>query len=112
MEIAHLKVHNNKILMMRSNIIKTSVLVFGFTVGAFMNSFAQQENREEKKRPTAKELIKEMDANEDGKLALKEIKGPLKDDFKTIDVNKDGFLTLEELEKAPKPKRKEKKLKN
>ena len=50
-----------------------------------------------------------MDANEDGKLSKKEVKGPIKDDFDTIDADEDGFITEEELKKAPKPKRRERK---
>ncbi|WP_397447931.1 hypothetical protein [Polaribacter sp. R77954] len=52
-----------------------------------------------------KQLLKDLDTNEDGKLSLKEVKGPLKKDFKKIDTNEDGFLSKEELAKAPKPKR-------
>ena len=46
-----------------------------------------------------------MDADEDGKLSKKEVKGPLKNDFSKIDTNEDGYLSKEELEKAPKPER-------
>ena len=45
-----------------------------------------------------------MDANKDGKLSKKEVKGPLKDDFKKIDANEDGFLSKKEIEKMPKKK--------
>ncbi|WP_366186346.1 EF-hand domain-containing protein [Flavobacterium ovatum] len=71
------------------------------------NAFAQpNENQERKAPPTAEQLIKEMDANKDGKLSKEELKGPIKNDFTKIDTNKDGFLSLEELKKAPKPERK------
>jgi Ca2+-binding EF-hand superfamily protein len=56
--------------------------------------------------PTFKKLLEDMDKNKDGKLSLKEVKGPLKEDFKIIDLNDDGFITKKELEKAPKPNRK------
>ena len=92
---------------MKSNIIKTSVLVFGLTVLMANNSFGQSEKRQEKKPPTFSELLKEMDANEDGKLSNEEVKGPIKDDFSKIDKDEDGFITEEELKAAPKPKRKE-----
>lgn len=65
------------------------------------------QGQEGKKPPTAEQLMKEMDANKDGKLAKAELKGQIKDDFEKIDTNKDGFLSLEELKKAPKPERKE-----
>ena len=86
-------------------IFSALLLVFG----AISTNAQSKENRPSKTPPTAKELLKQMDKNEDGKLSEAEVKGPLKDDFKKIDTNEDGFLTIEELEKAPKPKRKEKK---
>ena len=46
-----------------------------------------------------------MDANEDGKLSKKELKGPIKNDFSKIDTNEDGFITKAELKRAPKPVR-------
>ena len=58
----------------------------------------------EKGPPPASELLKKMDANEDGKLSKKEVKGPLKKDFSKVDVNKDGFLSKSELEQMPAPK--------
>lgn len=54
-------------------------------------------------QPSATELIKEMDANDDGKLSKEEVKGPLANDFSKIDSDDDGYLTKEELENAPKP---------
>lgn len=82
------------------------------TLGAIVllattSSYAQPpQGQDGKKQPTAAELLKEMDANKDGKLAKDEVKGPLKEDFTKIDTDKDGFLSLEELKKAPKPERK------
>lgn len=66
---------------------------------------AQNNQREERKRPSLEELFKEMDKNEDGMLSKKEVKGPLKNDFDNIDANEDGLLSMEELENAPKPER-------
>lgn len=72
-------------------------------------AFAQQDNREEKPKgpPSVKQILKDLDTNEDGKISLKEAKGPLKKDFKKIDTNEDGFISKKELKNAPKPKRKE-----
>ena len=56
-------------------------------------------------RPSAKQLIKMMDKNDDGKLSKSEVKGPLQRDFDRIDINDDNYLTLAELNKAPKPRR-------
>ena len=64
-------------------------------------------SKKRKKRTTYAELIKEMDANEDGKLSEDETKGPLKKRFSKIDTDEDGFITEEEFKNAPKPKRKE-----
>ncbi|TVZ27946.1 EF hand domain-containing protein [Gillisia sp. Hel_I_86] len=85
-------------------IFSALLMVFGIV----STNAQSKENNQPKTPPTAKELIKQMDKNEDGKLSKAEVKGPLKDDFKKIDTNEDGFLTIKELEKAPKPKRKEK----
>lgn len=88
---------------MKSNTFKTVTLVFGIALFISTNSFAQSENREDRKKPPKfSELLKEMDADEDGK---SEVKGPLKKDFAIIDANEDGFISEEELKKAPKPKR-------
>ena len=92
---------------MNSSTFKTVVLVFGTIIISNM-SYGQPENRHEgKKPPTYKQLLKEMDKNEDGKLSEKELKGPLKEDFAKIDKDKDGFISEKEFKNAPKPQRKE-----
>lgn len=60
---------------------------------------------ERREPPKFSELLEKMDTNEDGKLALSEVKGPLKKNFAKIDLDEDGFITEEEFKKAPKPKR-------
>ncbi|MCK0131406.1 EF-hand domain-containing protein [Flavobacteriaceae bacterium F08102] len=90
---------------MKLNIVKTGI-AFGFAIlTGSISSQAQERREHDQKPPSIEQLMKDLDANEDGKLSLAEVKGPLKDDFTKIDLNKDGFLTIEELEKAPKPKR-------
>ncbi|MBM1107763.1 EF-hand domain-containing protein [Aurantibacter crassamenti] len=88
---------------MKLNTIKTAVIVFGMAILGSTSAFAQKGERREP--PTFEKLVKEMDANEDGKLAKDEVKGPLSENFDTIDANEDGFISEEEFEKAPKPKR-------
>jgi len=67
---------------MKSNTFKTVTLVFGTALFISTNSFAQRGNREDRKKPPKfSELLKEMDAKED------------------------GFISEEELKKTPKPKR-------
>ena len=91
---------------MKSSTIKTVILTFGTIVWMANDTYAQTQNRQERKEPpTFKELLKEMDKNEDGKLSKEEVKGPLKEDFAKVDLDEDGFITKKELEKAPKPKR-------
>ncbi|PQJ78867.1 EF-hand domain-containing protein [Polaribacter porphyrae] len=90
--------------------MKKSILTFSFLLltSVFIN--AQEENNDKERRkgpPSIKQIFKDLDTNEDGKISLKEVKGPLKKDFKKIDLNEDGFITKEELKKAPKPKRRE-----
>jgi Ca2+-binding EF-hand superfamily protein len=72
-------------------------------------SFGQNLNDRKKprERPSIEQILKDLDKNEDGKISLKEAKGPLKKDFKKIDKNEDGFISKKELKNAPKPERKE-----
>ncbi|RAJ16880.1 EF-hand domain-containing protein [Olleya aquimaris] len=92
---------------MKSGTIKLTILTLGIIVLISNNSFGQSQNRQEKKPPTFSQLLKEMDKNEDGKLSVDEIKGPLKEDFDKIDTDEDGFISEKEFKKAPKPKRRE-----
>lgn len=89
--------------------IKTGLFAVLLTIGCLQTTQAQSQKREQKKPPTFSELLKDMDKNEDGKLAKNELKGPLKENFSEVDTDEDGFITEEEFKKAPKPKRKEKK---
>ena len=91
---------------MKNKIMYSAIaLIATVTIG-----YAQPPQGEEgKKPPTIEELMKQMDADKDGKLSKKEVKGPLKDDFTKIDLDKDGFITGEELKKAPKPERRKEK---
>lgn len=90
---------------------KTIKAIIGFAIisaVSILSANAQSRDQNERKEPpTVDEIFKELDKNEDGKLSLKEIKGPLKKDFAKIDTDEDGFITKKELEKAPKPKRRE-----
>ena len=61
-------------------------------------------------RKSPEEIIKDLDADKNGKLSKAEVKGPIKDKFTTIDDNDDGYISLDELKKfkpkpGPKPKR-------
>jgi Ca2+-binding EF-hand superfamily protein len=90
--------------------MKKIVLSIAFVVFASTIVLSQEANNDSKKQepPSIKQIFKDLDKDEDGKISLKEAKGPLKKDFKKIDLNEDGFISKEELEKAPKPKRPEK----
>ena len=91
---------------MNGSTFKATMLVFGISLIFSNSSFAQSENRDERKKPPKfEELIKKMDADKDGKISKAEAKGPLKNGFEKIDANEDGFITEEEFKKAPKPKR-------
>ena len=48
-------------------------------------------------------LLEEFDSNNDGRLAKREVKGPLLENFAKIDTDQNGFLSKEELRNAPKP---------
>jgi hypothetical protein len=49
-------------------------------------------------QPNIDEVFKELDGNADGKISVKESKGPMHDKFREIDGNGDGYLSKEELE--------------
>ncbi|MEM9076982.1 MAG: EF-hand domain-containing protein [Bacteroidota bacterium] len=70
-----------------------------------MRAQSEDNERRGRKPPSIDQLFEDLDANEDGKLSKKEVKGPLKNHFDKVDLNEDGYLTREELEKAPKPER-------
>ena len=55
--------------------------------------------------PTIDQIMKDLDANKDGKISKAEAKGPLKNEFDKVDTNKDGYLSKAELKKAPRPKK-------
>ncbi|PQJ81401.1 EF-hand domain-containing protein [Polaribacter glomeratus] len=90
--------------------MKKLILSIGFVVLASSTVISQERNDDAKKQgpPSLEQIFKDLDKDEDGKISLKEAKGPLKNDFKKIDTNKDGFLSKEEMKKAPKPQRPEK----
>lgn len=66
----------------------------------FGNNGQRNVRNDRRQPPSTKEILKMMDANNDGKISSKEAKGPLKQDFARIDVNKDGFISEKELEEA------------
>ena len=86
--------------------ILTGIMTLIFSLNVRAQSSEKQQDRKE--RPSVEEIFEMMDSNEDAKLSEEEVKGPLKRNFKKIDLNEDGFINMEELEKAPKPKRKNK----
>lgn len=94
---------------MKSTTIKKGIIGAVLVAFGSIGLQAQPPKGEQRKKPTIEELFKQMDANEDGKLSKKEVKGPLSNDFKKIDTNKDGFLSKQEIEKMPKKERPQKK---
>ncbi|MEM8847121.1 MAG: EF-hand domain-containing protein [Bacteroidota bacterium] len=92
--------------------MKTNKQIFFLSVAALvivscqMKAQSDDNERQRRKPPSIDQLFKDLDANEDGKLSKKEVKGPLRNHFDKVDLNEDGYLTREELEKAPKPQRK------
>ena len=97
---------------MKRNKLKTVVLGLGIALFMSNYSFGQSQDRQERKeRPTFAKLLKEMDANEDGKLSENEVDGPLKEQFAAIDADKDGFITEAEMKPKVKEVKSEKKSK-
>ena len=89
---------------MKKMSLKTSVIAGLFICFGITFSNAQSKDEKRKKRPTFSELVEKMDENEDGKISLEEVKGPLKDNFTSIDTDEDGFISEEEFKAMPKPK--------
>lgn len=91
------------------NTVKTIAIV---SITAIMVSCAAQNSQANSHQsasgqqgapPTFAQLLTEMDANKDGKLAKSEVKGPLAKDFAKIDTNNDGFISESEHKAAPRP---------
>ncbi|WP_422083821.1 EF-hand domain-containing protein [Ulvibacterium sp.] len=92
--------------MKRKTVTLGTVLVaLGLFSSHIVTAQSTDGRRQNRSRPTIAQVFKDLDADEDGKLSAKEVKGPLKRDFAKIDANEDGYLSREELEKAPKPER-------
>ena len=91
---------------MKKLVLSVSFIVLGSSL------VVSQERNEDKKRegpPSIEQIFKDLDKDKDGKISLKEVKGPLKKDFKKIDTNEDSFLSKEEMKKVVKQKRRERK---
>lgn len=82
------------------------IVIVLISFSAYSATAQQQERGGKKKPPTFDQLIEEMDANEDGLLSKKEIKGPLKKHFDKVDTNEDGHISKKEFENMPKPEHK------
>jgi len=101
-----------KLITFKNNIMIQNKLRKGIIIGllTFLGTFtinAQSDQKQRpKSRPSVDEIFEQMDANEDGKLAESEVKGPIKNDFDKIDSNEDGFISKKELKNAPQPERK------
>ena len=85
---------------MKNAILKTAVVTAGILLSA-ISANAQAP----KQKPSVDAIFEKMDVNKDGKLAVDEVKGPLKEKFTVIDADADGFITKEEMEHAPKPEK-------
>ena len=102
----------------QTNYMKPLVTTLSILALATTLSFAQEKPAgpppaERKPRPTAEEIFKKLDTNNDGVLSLEEFKaGPMgkkdpakaEEIYKKMDVNADGKVTLEEF-KAYRPHR-------
>ncbi|SNR46312.1 EF hand [Maribacter sedimenticola] len=88
---------------MKRATLKTGLL-FAIMIALGTLAATAQSKGERREPPTFKELLEQMDKDEDGQLSKDEVKGPLQKDFDKIDANEDGFINEEELKNAPKPK--------
>lgn len=95
----------------KKHLILTAIVCLAFC-SCQLRGQSNNEERQRKEPPSVDKIFTDMDKNEDGKLSKNEVKGPLSRDFDRVDANEDGFISREELEKAPKPKRRERPNKN
>ena len=51
--------------------------------------------------PSAEEMFKRLDTNQDGKLSKDEVPDRMKEKLDKSDANQDGFITLEEIRQTP-----------
>ncbi|MCG1036511.1 Lcl domain-containing protein [Polaribacter sargassicola] len=58
--------------------------------------------RSQNTAPSFEKMLKNMDANNDGKISKAEVRGKLKENFDKRDKNKDGYITEEELTRTNK----------
>lgn len=79
-------------------------LLFATAACSTSQQTANAPNRPSGQAPSNKQIMKDLDANNDGKISKSEAKGPLANDFSKVDANKDGYISKDELDKAPKPK--------
>jgi len=94
--------------MTTQNKLKKGLIICSIAfLGTFTINAQSNQRQRPQTRPSIDEIFKQMDANEDGKLSVKEVKGPIKKDFDKIDSNEDGFISKTELKNAPQPERKE-----
>lgn len=94
--------------MVKNLISGAAIASFIFTTAACSSSqqTANTPNRPSGQRgqaPSTEQIMKDLDANNDGKISKSEAKGPLANDFSKVDANKDGYISKDELDKAPKP---------
>ena len=80
------------------------LLFFALLISCKSNQKQNDKQQEpDEQRPSATQMISELDSDNDQKISESEAQGPLANDFSKIDANNDGFLTEDELEKAPRP---------
>ena len=96
--------------MKKFGIAAVAILLFSFINADALSAQDRKKdgNGPDDGPPSIENLFKQLDADKDGKLSKAEVKGPLKEDFDKVDANEDGYLSKEEIEKAPRPKRKNK----
>ena len=66
-------------------------------------AMAERQDDNQRKPPTAKELMERLDKDKDGKISESEFDGPA-EHFKKFDKNNDGYLSTDEIPSGPPPK--------
>ena len=82
------------------NWLKTSIAVVLLAAASCASAAPTADKKEQKAMEYAKEMLKLMDTDANGKVSREEFMTYMSKQFDILDVNKDGELDVKELEKS------------
>ena len=79
------------------NLLKTTVVIALLAAAACASAAPAADKKEQKAQEYAKEMLKLMDTDANGKVSREEFMAYMSKQFDALDVNKDGELDVKEL---------------